>query len=146
MAPRFKLESVLQHRKHLEECAQQKFSDATRRWDQARHGLDGMRHKRSQYDRALKIKMNAAVTADELLRFHRYLGRLDSEIEAQTALVEKLAAEREARREQLNTALQNRKVIEKLKERFVAKTTRQGLAQEQKILNEVALHRFQGES
>ena len=146
MAPRFKLEPVLKHRQHLEDLAQTAFSDASRRWEEARQVLDGMRANRFNYECELNSKMNAAIMADELLRYQRYLGRLDQEIEAQTALLDNLAVEREAKREQLKAALQNRKVIEKLKERFLERTTRQGLAQEQKILDEAALHRFQGES
>ncbi len=146
MAPRFKLESVLQHRQHLEDLAHQEFSDASRRWKEARQILDGMRSNRFRHESELKSKMKINVTADDLQRYHRYLGRLDREIAAQMALVENLAAKREAKREQLKASLQNRKVIGKLKERFLERTTRQGLAQEQKILDEVALHRFQGES
>ena len=144
MAAYFRLESVLRHRKHLEDNAQKLFSDSSRRWEQARHVLDGKRHSRYQYERERKSKMNADATADELLRYHRYLGRLDSEIEAQRVLVENLAAEREEKRAQLMEALKNRRVIDKLKERFLENEARRGEAQEQKALNEAAIHRFQG--
>ena len=146
MAKRFKLESVLNHRKHLEDSAQINFAESSRRWDQARRVLEDLRQNRSQYERELKIKMGAEATADELQRYHHYLGRLDREIEAQRGRVENLAAEREDKRAQLMEALQNRKVIEKLKARFLESEARRGQVQEQKHLNEAALHRFQGKA
>lgn len=146
MGKRFKLESVLNHRRYLEDRAQSLFAESSRRWNEARRGLDGLRQNRSQYAGELKNKIHADATADDLLRYHRFLGRLDSEIKAQKVVVEELAADREDKRSRLMEALKDRKAIEKLKERYLEKEARRDHVQEQKVLNDAALHRFQGNS
>ncbi len=141
MAERFKLESVLRHRKHLEEIAQKVFSESRRKWDRARGALEAMTRNRRQYRRELKIKMAAATGTGELLLYHRYLGRLEKEIAAQNALVEVLATEKEEKRTQLLVALKNRKMIEKLKDRQMQEAAHQAQTQEQKHLDESAVNR-----
>ncbi len=144
MADRFKLESVLRHRKHLEENAHKVFSESHRKWDQARNALDVMTRNRRQYRRELKLKMTADTGAGELLLYHRYLGRLEKEIAAQNGLVEDLSAEKEEKRAQLLVALKNRKMIEKLKDRYLESEAHKAKTQEQKRLDESAVNRHQG--
>ena len=146
MAERFKLETVLKHRKHLEEIAHKVFGEASRKWNDARKTLDSMTRNRLKYQHELRHKMNAEAVAGELLLYHRYLDRLQNEIEAQNDLVESLAVEREEKRAQLLVALKNRKIIEKLKERYREQEAQRAQRQEQKHLNEAALNRYQGQS
>ena len=144
MAERFKLETVLKHRKHLEEIAHKVFGEASRKWDQARNALDVMTRNRLKYQHELRYKMNTEAAAGELLLYHRYLDRLQNEIEAQNGLVEDLAAEKEEKRAQLLVALKNRKMIEKLKDRYLASAAHKAKAEEQKRLDESAVNRHQG--
>ncbi len=144
MVARFKLESVLKHRRHLEDDAQRAFSATNRKWDEARRVLDGMRRNRGQYEQDLKNHMLNNAAAGELVLYHRYLGRLDMEIEDQQMLVNELEAKREKKRGLLLTALKNRKMIEKLKEGFIQKHARRRQIQEQQLMNEAAISRYKG--
>ncbi len=143
MAVRFKLESVLKHRKHLEENAHKDFSESHRKWDHACNTLAIMTGNRRQYQQELKTKMKADTAAGEMLLYHRYLGRLEKEIEVQKGLVEGLAVEKEEKRAQLLTALKNRKIIENLKERFFESEANKANAQEKKQIDEAAVSRHQ---
>ncbi len=146
MAERFKLETVLKHRKHLEEKAQQVFAKSSRRWDRARQALEVLTHNRQQYQQELNRKMREDAAAGELILYHRYLNRLAREIEAQDALVEELAAQKEEHRAQLVVALKDRKIIERLKERFLESEARKTREGEQKQINEAAVNRYKTRS
>ena len=143
MADHFKLETVLRHRKHLEENAHKVFSQSRREWEQARNALNAMTHNQQQYRRELKNKMAGDTGAGELRLYHRYLGRLEEEIAAQNVLVEQLAGEKEEKRALLLVALKNRKMIEKLKERYLENAAHKAQAEERKRLDESAMNRYQ---
>jgi flagellar FliJ protein len=143
MTEPFKMESVLRHRKHLEEAAQMAFAAALRRLNQARHTLDDLIRNQQAYQQELKRKMQANARADELVRYHRYLGRLDREIGSQTDIVEALEVEKEEKRAALLEALKDRKVLEKLKAHYLETEARGQWAQEQKLMNEAAVNRYQ---
>jgi flagellar FliJ protein len=137
------MESVLRHRKHLEEAAQMAFAAALRRLTQARRALEDLIRNQQAYQQELKRKMQANARADELVRYHRYLGRLDREIGSQTDIVEALEVEKEEKRAALLAALKDRKVLEKLKAHYLETEARGQRAQEQKLMNEAAVNRYQ---
>ena len=137
------MESVLRHRKHLEEAAQMAFAAALRRLNQARRALEDLIRNQQAYQQELKRKMQANARADELVRYHRYLGRLDREIGSQTDIVEALEVEKEEKRAALLAALKDRKVLEKLKAHYLETEARGQRAQEQKLMNEAAVNRYQ---
>lgn len=137
------MESVLRHRKHLEEAAQMAFAAALRRLTQARRALEDLIRNQQAYQQELKRKMQANARADELVRYHRYLGRLDREIGSQTDIVEALEVEKEEKRAALLEALKDRKVLEKLKAHYLETEARGQWAQEQKLMNEAAVNRYQ---
>lgn len=143
MAEPFRMESVLRHRKHLEDAAQTAFAASLRQWVQARRTLEDLSRKRQQYQQELKRKMQANARADELVRYQRYLGRLDQEIESQAGIVEALEVEKEEKRAALLAALKDCKVLEKLKAHYLETEARDQRAQEQKLMNEAAVNRFQ---
>ncbi len=143
MAEQFRMAGVLRHRKYLEEVAQTAFAAALRQWSQARRALADLTRNRKQYQQELKHKMQANARADELMRYHRYLRRLDKEIASQAGIVEALAVAKEDKRKALLAALKDRKIIEKLKARHMAAEACHERTQEQKRMNEAAVNRFQ---
>ncbi|MBL0714382.1 MAG: flagellar FliJ family protein, partial [Desulfosarcina sp.] len=104
--------------------------------------LEVMERRQRQYQQDLKSKMQNDGAADELFLYHRYLGRLGKEISSQAGLANELEAEKEEKRAQLLVALKNRKIIERLKERYLETEARKTRDQEQKLLNEVAANRY----
>ncbi len=143
MARPFKLEAVLTHRQHQEESARKVFADAARELNRARQVLTDMEKVRTQYRRAMRLKQDNNGSAMELILYTRYLARLASEIDEQQHTIETLAADKEEKRKMLMTALKDRKVIEKLKERYLADEEKKERDMEQKLVNDVAISRFQ---
>jgi len=139
----FKLEAVLTHRQHQEESARKVFADAARELSRARQVLTDMETVRAQYQRAMRLKQDNNGSAMELILYTRYLARLASEIDEQQHTVETLAADKEEKRMTLMTALKDRKVIEKLKERYLADEEKKERDMEQKLVNDVAISRYQ---
>jgi flagellar FliJ protein len=139
----FKLEAVLTHRRHQEQSAQKIFADAARELSRARQALADMEKVRVQYRRAMRLKQDSNGSAMELVLYTRYLARLDREIDDQQHTVETLAADKEKKRKALMTALKDRKVIEKLKERYLADEEQKERYMEQKLVNDVAISRYQ---
>jgi flagellar FliJ protein len=139
----FKLEAVLNQRQHQEESARKIFADAARALRQAQATLSDMENTRAQYRRALRRKQDNSDSAMELILYTRYLGRLASEIREQQHVIDALTKDKEDKRSALMTALKGRKVIEKLKERYLADIAKEERDSEQKLLNEVAISRYQ---
>ena len=143
MAGPFKLEAVLTHRQHQEESARKVFADAARELSRARQVLTDMERVRAQYRRAMRLKQDNNGSAMELVLYTRYLARLASEIDEQQQTIETLSADKEEKRMTLMTALKDRKVIEKLKERYLADEEKKERDMEQKLVNDVAISRYQ---
>jgi flagellar FliJ protein len=139
----FKFEAVLSQRQYREESARKVFADASRELNRAKQVLGEMHNNRERYRRALCHKQARGGSASEIILYSRYLGRLDSDIRDQQQQVAMLAEARADRRRELMTALKDRKVIEKLKERHLADQEKEEREMEQKILNDAAISRYQ---
>lgn len=143
MARPFKLEAVLTHRQHQEESARKIFADAARELSRARQTLADMETVCTQYRRAMRLKQDSNGSAMELILYTRYLARLAAEIDEQQYIIETLAEDKEKKRRTLMAALKDRKVIDKLKERYLADEEKKERDMEQKMVNDVAISRYQ---
>jgi flagellar protein FliJ len=139
----FKLEAVLNHRRHREEAARKRYADAVRDLRQQQERLAEMEKMRREYRQVLRHKQLNGDAAAEILLYTRYLTRLDSEVHAQEKIVREHMKEKEEQRQALMVALKDRKVIEKLKEHHLSQMEIEERAAEQKILNDVAITRYQ---
>lgn len=146
MVAHFRLATVLKHRKHLEDNAQKAFSEANRKWAQARDVLKSMVAEQHRYRQDLKTKMNGKGDAAEMLLYMRYLDRLDADVEMQTRLLNDLKNTKKEKHAELLAAVKNRKVIEKLKARCREMEMHQTRIQEQQQLNESAVSRYHARS
>jgi flagellar FliJ protein len=139
----FKLEAVLNQRLHREESARKIFADAVRELSRSQKTLSEMEKTRAQYQRAMRLKQDNSDSAMELILYTRYLGRLDSEIHDHQQVIDRLAKDKEDKHAALIATLKDRKIIEKLKERYLADADKKERAIEQKLLNDVAISRYQ---
>ena len=139
----FKFEAVLNQRKYREESARKLFADAANAHRQARQVLSEMKARRERYRQAMRHKQENGGQAMEIILYSRYLGRIETEINAQYQTVGELKKQREHKRLELMTTLKDRKVIEKLKERHLADLEKEEMAMDQKISNDAAISRYQ---
>lgn len=137
----FRLETVLQHRRHIEETCQRELAAALAELADEKTSLARLEASRDRYRQELQQKLKSSVTASEMLLFQRYLDRLSLDIASQKIKADAAAQLSEKKRTELIAALKNRKVLEKLKEKQTAAAARTALKQEQGLINEVAVTR-----
>ena len=143
MARPFKLEAVLNHRRHREETARRVFADAVRELRRQEGMLAEMEKTRRHYQQALRARRKDGGAAVEILLYSRYLKRLDAEIDTQLTMVRTLRQDRAKKRLALMATLKDRKVMEKLKEHHLSQVNKEERDMEQKLLNDAAISRYQ---
>ncbi len=137
----FKLETVLQHRRRIEEDCQRKLAAALADLAIEKRGLAGIEKSRDQGREEFQQKLKSNMTASEMLLYRRYLERLAFDIADQKRLVAAAAQLFEKRRTELVAALKKRKVLDKLKEKQMTAAAKKGLKQERDFMNEMAVIR-----
>ena len=137
----FSLETVLQHRRRIEEDCQRKLAAALADLAEEKRGLARIEATRDRYREELQQKLKSNMTASEMLLFQRYFDQLTFGIAAQKTKVAAAAQLFEKRRTELVAALKKRKVLDKLKEKQMTVAAKKGLKQEQDFMNEMAVTR-----
>src|SRR5581483_519378 len=118
MERRFRLQAVLRYRANREELLQLDLARAQAEEAQARSLLDQFRQERqrSLLDTA-RLLTGGRVDVAAVQQGFAYLGAVQAAIGHQGSVVEKAAERTEARRQDVIQAMQERKVLEKLKQR-----------------------------
>jgi len=137
----FRLETVLQHRRRIEEDCQRKLAAAFADLAEEKRGLARIEATRDRYREELQQKLKNNMTASEMLLFQRYFDQLAFDIADQKTKVAAAAQLFEKSRTELVAALKKRKVLDKLKEKQIAVAAKKELKQEQDFMNEVAVTR-----
>jgi flagellar FliJ protein len=137
----FRLETVLQHRRRIEEDCQRKLAAALADLEIEKRGLAGIENSRDRGREEYQQKLKSNMTASEMLLYQRYLDRLAFDIADQKSKVATAAQLVEKRRTELVAALKKRKVLDKLKEKQMTAAAKKGLKQEQDFMNEMAVIR-----
>jgi flagellar FliJ protein len=139
--PKFKLESLLQHRKHVEDVFQRELADTLKLLEEEKRALMQMVTNRGHIEEDLKQRLEHDLAAAEMLSFHKYLDRLALDITVQKARVSEAEKRFEQKRLSLTEAVKDRKIMDKLKEKQLAAETERMQKQEQGFMNEVAINR-----
>ena len=137
----FKLETVLQHRRRIEEDCQRKLAAALADLAIEKRGLAGIENSRDQGREEFQQKLKSNMTASEVLLYRRYLDQLAFDIADQKRKVAAAAQLFEKRRTELIAALKKRKVLDRLKEKQMIAAAKKGLKQERDFMNEMAVIR-----
>jgi flagellar FliJ protein len=139
---KFKLEALRRYRNFQEDLLQKELSQAQRDRDQEIDRLQALFDKRSRADNDLKDQQEKSTIGPHLALYDAYIQRLTAEIADQRARVEQAEMLCQKKMQALLEAMQNRKAIDKLKEKDF-QAYREELGQtEQKFLNEIAINRF----
>ncbi len=142
MNDRFRLTPVLNHRKHLEEQAQQDFAEACRAADEARSKLRQMQNRCTAHETDLRDRQKQTGNVAGIVLRLQYLRRLKHEIDLQKGILEQLENAREAQRELLLEAVKNRKAIEKLEGKQKADRRRHEKQNAKKLMDDISVTRF----
>ena len=137
----FRLETVLQHRRRIEEECQRKLAAAVADLAVEKRDLAGIENSRDRGREEFQQKLKSNMTASEMVLYQRYFEQLALDIADRKRKVAAAAQLFEKRRTELVAALKKRKVLEKLKEKQMAAAAKKELKREQDFMNEMAVVR-----
>ena len=114
---RFRLETVLTQRRHVEETSQKELAEASQELAAAQAVLREAKGTHRQCMRDMRRKQRGLFRADDMLLYYPYLERLKQDIELHMKRV--AAAERNVvqKRQAPIEAMKKRKILDKLKEK-----------------------------
>ncbi len=138
----FNLESVLNHRKLLEEVEEQKLNKvlcSVRKMEALR---DNMQNEAKECRFLLHKPDPGEINVDELRQMVAYLQKLEQEIHECLVLLSRLQEDRRVQSEKLVEARKKREILEKLRERSFANYQTELRGLEQKLQDELATERF----
>ncbi|MDE3074984.1 MAG: flagellar export protein FliJ [Chloroflexota bacterium] len=139
----FRLEPVLRLRKQREKERQAQLAVYLRQQLEQQQLLDRMTDNRQAQIELLARQLHSGTIEMTYLQFgHAYLERLQSLIERQTNVVRQAARATNQKRAELAQAMKERKVIDKLKERWWEELLEEERHQEVKLIDEVGTVQF----
>jgi flagellar protein FliJ len=139
---RFRLESILIQRRHVEERFQKELADARQELVAAQAVLREAKGTLRQCMRDMRRKQRDRFRADDMLLYYPYLERLKQEIELHMKRV--AAAERKVaqKRQALLEAMKKRKILDKLKEKQLQAHLKAEAGREQRFTDESAAQQY----
>ena len=142
MAYHFRLETVLGLRRNLEELAQQKLARELTLLEQQKEQLAALKQQRQELIAEFEEKKHRQISAPIFAFYVEGIFRKEQEVEAGHARVQaQLGAVAQAR-EELTVKVQDKKVMEKARERDYQKFLLAGLKKEQNEADEMMVLRF----
>ncbi|MFA7382656.1 MAG: flagellar FliJ family protein [Desulfurivibrionaceae bacterium] len=142
MAYHFKLETVLGLRRNLEELAQQKLARELNLLEEQKLQLAALRQQRQDLIVEFEDKKRRQMSAPIFAFYVEGIFRKEQEVAAGRAMVEAQQGAVARAREELTAKVQDKKVMEKAKERDYQKFLLAGLKKEQNEADEQMVLRF----
>jgi flagellar FliJ protein len=118
MSPKFKfrLDSVLKHRKIIEKKESKLFAELHKKYKKEYSRLDRLLTQFKKTQNELSVKKRKGIDITELKTYHTYINSLNGDIKSQKFKVKEAEAKMEKQRKKLIAAQKNMKVIDKLRE------------------------------
>ena len=138
----FKLQSILDYRKNIEEKILGEFSEKKRRLEAEEQRLNNLIMERLNLIDELRKMQSRSLHADEIASYISYIEQLRDYEEKQKKVITDVQEQVEAVRKELIEAVRKEKVMEKLKERHAEEYEGVMRAMEQKNTDEMAVLRF----
>lgn len=141
----FKLETLLRLRIQLEKNAQMNLAAAKKRLDTAKIILASIQELEKNAQMEFEEKKNEGkFYVEDFLGWHKYLRKIEKEAIAQEKIVWDISEQIKSLLKELEVAMKNRKVVEKLKAKKIDDYNQEFLQEEQKMIDEIAVTRHKG--
>jgi flagellar FliJ protein len=138
----FRLEQVLRHRANIEEMRERALAEVEAQITREEEVMAGLGRLKGEVLDDLATARQAIFDGVQHELFQRYLAWLGSEQDREHRLLDELGALREAKRGELVKASQDRRIVEKLKDREFEAYGRALARADQAALDEVATNAF----
>ncbi len=138
----FRLKKVLKHREIVENLKKEELGRAKSDLKREAELLKKMETKRRKTREELKERRSDRISLPEALIYEAYLERIDEEVDLQSTKAAQLSQRISKMREDLLRASQEKKIVEKLKEKGKANFTSDLKRFEQGISDEASVNQF----
>jgi flagellar FliJ protein len=135
---RFKLEALLNHRRHQEESCQKELAQAQRRLTDEREKLEQKKRKQQESLEQLQAKQQESTNVSDIMLSMNYIQQLSKDIEDQAMHVHKTAKLVDQKRHELISIMQKRKTLKNLKYREQQAYQHKLKQEERKAMDELA--------
>jgi flagellar FliJ protein len=135
---RFKLEALLNHRRHQEEVCQKELARAERKLAVEQGKLRQLKNDKRTRVRDLQAKQRVRFNAADIMLSVNYIQQLSQQIDVQNLGVRDAAKQVNHRRTDLIRIVKKRKILEKLKDQQLQAYSRKMRQDERKNMDEVA--------
>lgn len=140
---KFKLESVLEYKKKIEEEEQRELARLKEILRQEQERLEHLKMTKAEEMKELVEKSSQGLlNVAEIQMYHSHLKRLDKEIASQEITVQRAAIDVEEQRQKLINASKEKKTYEKLKEKHKTAFELAIDEEERKFIDELATMRY----
>lgn len=139
---KFQLNSLLNHRKFIEDALQKDLAVLKKILAKERKKLLDYKETENRLKVELQHKRKVSITSSENLLYINYFYRLSKDLNIQKEKVLKAERAFGQKRNELIEAMKNRKMLDKLKEKRLKSYIRELEKTELDFLNEVAINRF----
>ncbi|MBP5532591.1 MAG: flagellar export protein FliJ [Lachnospiraceae bacterium] len=138
----FRLESILSIKLKLEEQAKMEFGAAKMKLSEEQDKLDGLYNKKSGYEEELKKLYSEDLDIKRINGTARAIEIVDEQIKMQKYAVKRAEKQVDLATQKLNTVMQERKSMEKLKEKRFAEYMREYNEEESKQTDELISYQY----
>ena len=134
----FKLEALLNHRRHQEDTCQKELAQARRRLSDEREKLERKKREKQGSLKKLQTKKKESTTVSDIMLHINYLHQLSKDIEDQAVHTHNIAKLVDQKREALIASMQKHKILGKIKYKERLAYQRKLMQDERKLMDELA--------
>ena len=138
---RFKLQSLLKHRRHQEEICQKEMAEAQRNLTDAQEKLRCLKKIKRENIQKLQARQKELHNVSTIIIAINYIEKLSRDVAAQMEQVGRASEKVTQKRHHLIAIMKKRKMLEKLKEKDRLEYQQKMMQAERKINDEVAATR-----
>jgi len=141
---KFRLQTVLEYRKVLEEKMLLRFSEAARCLDKEKRQLELLEQEKFNLVGILKDLQKNATPVENITLLVRYIGELQTRENGQWEIIREVSMDLETKRKELLESVQKRKILEKLREKNLEDYQHHLADSDRKVMDEMGITRFRG--
>jgi len=139
---KFSLQSLLNHRKHIEENLEKELGRIKRTVNNEKRRLENIRKEKIKCKEELQKKQGDGKKVNEIILYFNYLDKLSKDIDEQKRRLKDVEKEHEIKRSELIEAMKKRKTLDRLQEKEMKAFNYSEMKVEQDVMNEVAANRY----
>jgi flagellar FliJ protein len=138
----FKLQALLNHRRHQEEVCQKELAKAQQDLSNAQKKLKSIKKDKRDNIQKLQSRQTERHNASNILIFINYIAQLSRDLDAQMRQVGQASQRVTEKRDKLIAMMKKRKSLEKLKEKQWLEYQQKMMLAERKFNDEIAATRY----